>query len=330
VKTVLVTGGSGFIGGWFIRQLLDARFFKVVNVDKMTYASALNGLRPPANHGTYTAFRVDICDFDVMGGIVRATRPDIIVNFAAESHVQRSIDGPAEFVRSNTEGVRVLLDIARSSRIERFIQVSTDEVYGDRKNLDSASEEDRLWPSSPYSASKASADLLCLAYKRTYGVPVVITRSCNNYGPFQYPEKLIPVFIMAALQGQPLKVHGDGTHVREWVYVEDNCRAILRVMEEGQIGEIYNIGGEPLQTHEVQSLIFSILERTQKISRLYRKSKVEMIADRLGNDHTYSVSYDKIRRELSWRPTTAFAVGLKRTIKWYWENLKAINRCLGS
>jgi dTDP-glucose 4,6-dehydratase len=266
----------------------------------------------------------DICEQGLMQGLIQEYRPEYIVNFAAESHVDRSIVNPTSFTQANIEGVRSLLDTIREIQcVKKFIQVSTDEVYGDREGLDAANELDALRPSSPYSASKAAADLLCKAYIRTYGSPIVITRSSNNFGGFQYPEKMIPIFILQALRGKRIPIHGNGTHVRNWLYVEDNCKAIFKVMKESRLWEIYNIGTEDsLTTYEVMSAIITRLRRLGKLKHTHTESIVDRIKDRPGNDRTYAIDYSKIWEDLEWEPETQFQKGLNKTIKWYIENFE--------
>jgi dTDP-glucose 4,6-dehydratase len=316
---IVVTGGAGFIGSNFVRHLLRARENdEVVNLDKLTYAGNLENLRDLEDDPRYTFVRGDICD----AGVVRSALAgaDAVVNFAAETHVDRSISDPQDFIRTDVLGTHTLLEAARELGVGRYLQISTDEVYG---SIDEGSftEDSDLGPSSPYSASKAGADLLVLAYHRTFGTPVLITRSSNNYGPFQYPEKIVPLFISNALDDQPLPVYGDGRNVRDWLHVEDNCAAIDLVLREGEPGNVYNVGGG----NEVENL-----DLTRRILELLGKDAglVRYVTDRPGHDRRYSVDCSKLRA-LGWAPRTSFENGLAATVAWYrdnrawWERLKS-------
>jgi dTDP-glucose 4,6-dehydratase len=316
---IVVTGGAGFIGSNFVRHLLaEHPADEIVVLDKLTYAGNLANLRDVSGDPRYSFVKGDICDPEVVGRV--AAQADAIVNFAAETHVDRSISGPEDFIRTDVIGTHVLLEAVRAHGVGRFLQISTDEVYGDV--LEGASvETDALRPSSPYSASKAGGELLVLAYRRTYGAPVVITRSSNNYGPFQYPEKIVPLFVTNALDGRPLPVYGDGRNVRDWIYVDDNCRALDLVLREGRDGEIYNVGGG----HEVANvdLTRGILAELGLGDDLIR-----YVADRPGHDRRYALDCGKLRT-LGWEPQVAFADGLARTVAWYadhrdwWEKIKS-------
>jgi len=316
---ILVTGGAGFIGSNFVRHLLRAHAdVEVVNLDKLTYAGNLENLRDVEGDRRYSFVHGDICD----PGVVRSALADAdaVVNFAAETHVDRSISDPQDFIRTDVLGTHTLLEAARELGVGRYLQISTDEVYG---SIDEGSftEDSDLGPSSPYSASKAGADLLVLAYHRTFGTPVLITRSSNNYGPFQYPEKIVPLFISNALDDQPLPVYGDGRNVRDWLHVADNCAAIDLVLREGEPGDVYNVGGG----NEVENL-----DLTRRILELLGKDAglVRYVTDRPAHDRRYSVDCSKLRA-LGWAPRTSFEDGLAATVAWYrdnrawWERLKS-------
>ncbi|MGC8777272.1 MAG: dTDP-glucose 4,6-dehydratase [Candidatus Caldatribacteriaceae bacterium] len=327
--TVLITGGAGFIGSNFLHFLSEHRpQYELVNLDKLTYAGNLRNLQGLRTE-QYHFVRGDIGNRELVEHLFEAFRPRWVVNFAAESHVDRSIEGPEVFVRTNVYGTQVLLDVARSfwekERMEgvRFLQVSTDEVYG-ALPLESAerfTEESPLRPNSPYSASKAGADLLVRAYFVTYGMPVLITRSSNNFGPRQYPEKLIPLMISRALSGRPLPVYGDGKNVRDWLYVEDHCRALVQVLEEGRPGEIYNIGGgnEWPNIDLVHFLCRVLAEETGKEMAAYEKL-ITFVPDRPGHDRRYALSSEKVARELKWQPRWKFEDALRHTVRWYLAN----------
>jgi dTDP-glucose 4,6-dehydratase len=308
---LLVTGGAGFIGSAFVRLALAAGSpHRVTNLDKLTYAGNLENLEAVAGDARYRFVHGDIGDAGLVESLVGEERPDAIVHFAAESHVDRSILSPAAAVDTNVRGTFTLLEAARKLGVGRFVHVSTDEVYG---SLDAPLEADETYPlnpSSPYSASKAGSDLLARSYFVTYKLPVVITRASNNYGPYQFPEKLIPLMIAHALEDRPLPVYGDGQQVRDWLYVDDHCRGILAVLERGRDGEIYNIGGNrSLVNLEV---VRKILAATGKPESLIR-----YVTDRPGHDRRYALSSGKIGRETSWRPAVEFEAGLARTVEWY-------------
>lgn len=310
---ILVTGGAGFIGSNFIRYLREARpQYEIVNLDLLTYAGNLENLSGLEGEPAYRFVKGDIADPDVVGQIV-AAGVDAVVNFAAESHVDRSIEDAAAFLRTNVVGTQVLLESCLRHKVQRFLQVSTDEVYGSLGPTGRFREGDPLEASSPYSASKAAADLLARAYWKTHGLNVVITRCSNNYGPYQFPEKLIPLFITNALADEPLPVYGDGLYVRDWIYVRDHCAALDRVLHEGRAGEIYNIGAGQEKTN--LEITHFILERLGKPRSLIRHVK-----DRPGHDRRYAIDSSKIREHLGWRPETSFEEGLERTIRWYRQN----------
>jgi len=317
--TVLITGGCGFIGSHFVRALHTTRpEWRIVNLDTLTYAGVLENLADIRESSRYRFVRGDIADPVVVDRLVAEEHPWAIVNFAAESHVDRSILDPAPFLRTNIEGVQVLLQAARRGGVGRFLQISTDEVYGDVPAPDRSTEDSPLRPSSPYAASKAAADLLCMAFARTYGQPVIIARSANNYGPNQFPEKLIPLMIRNAVAGEPLPVYGDGGQVRDWLYVADNCEALVRVLERGRPGTIYNIGTHEERTnlavvHAVCALVGDALQRDGGAVR----SQIQFVPDRPGHDARYAMDSTKVRMELGWSPRTAFQEGVRDTVAWY-------------
>jgi dTDP-glucose 4,6-dehydratase len=307
---LLVTGGAGFIGNNFIRYILNKyKDYFIINLDKLTYAGCLDNLKDVQNNPRYKFVHGDICDPVVVKKLMKSC--DVVVNFAAESHVDRSIKDPSSFIKTNFTGVYNLLEIAKKSNIKKFIQISTDEVYGSILS-GSFKEDSPLNPSSPYSASKASADLLALSYYTTFKLPVLITRSSNNFGPYQYPEKIIPLFTTNALQGKSLPVYGTGKNIRDWIYVEDNCRGIDLVLHKGKIGEIYNIGGGNEKSNiEITNLILKYLNKP--------KSLITFVKDRLGHDFRYSLNCDKIKK-LGFKPKYDFETALRRTIEWYINN----------
>ncbi len=315
--TVLVTGGAGFIGANFIFYWLRTHpGDRVVCVDRLTYAGNLSTLTEVLERPEFRFVRADIQDREAMDRLFGEEHPDVVVNFAAESHVDRSIENPEIFLRTNVMGTAVLLDLCRKYKTSRFHQVSTDEVYGDlpldRTDL-RFTEETPLRASSPYSASKASADLLTLACWRTYGQPVTVSRCSNNYGPFQFPEKLIPLMIANALQDKTLPVYGTGRNVRDWLYVEDHCRAIDVILEKGRLGEVYNIGAD----HEMENIAL-VRRICQELGR--PESRIAYVTDRKGHDLRYGIDAGKLRQELGWRPAVSFEEGLRQTIRWYLEH----------
>ncbi len=308
---LLVTGGAGFIGSAFIRFVLQGgAAARVTNLDKLTYAGNLENLAPVAAEAGYRFVHGDICDAALVGRLLEEERPDCIVHFAAESHVDRSILSPAPVFETNLRGTFTLLEAARARGTPRFVHVSTDEVYGSIEPPAAADEDFPLRPSSPYSASKAGSDLLALSYFATYRTPVIVTRASNNYGPYQFPEKLIPLMISNALEGRPLPVYGDGLQVRDWLYVEDHCRAILAALEKGREGEIYNIGGNRSLANI--DVVKRILAATGK-----PESLIQSVTDRPGHDRRYALSSGKIMRETGWAPRVDFEAGMRRTIEWY-------------
>jgi len=314
---IIVTGGAGFIGGNFIHYMVEKYpEDQIVCLDKLTYAGSLETLEPVMNKDNFKFYKGDIADREFVYKLFEEEKPDVIINFAAESHVDRSVTDPAVFLETNIMGTGVLLDACREYGIERFHQVSTDEVYGDlpldRPDL-FFTEETPLHTSSPYSASKASADLLVLAYHRTFKLPVTISRCSNNYGPYQFPEKLIPLMISNAMNDKPLPVYSKGENVRDWLYVIDHCVAIDLIVRKGTVGEVYNIGGHNERTNiEVVKTIIKELGKSEDL--------ITFVADRPGHDRRYAIDPAKISRELGWEPTTLFDDGIKMTIKWYQDN----------
>ena len=316
---ILVTGGAGFIGSAFVRMAILETDWRVVNFDKLTYAGNLENLLEVEDSDRYRFLHADICDEGAVEAALAEERPDAIVHFAAESHVDRSILSPEPVIHTNFRGSFTLLEAARRRGIGRFLHVSTDEVYGSLAAPLEATEEFPLNASSPYSASKAASDLLARSYFTTYGLPVVITRASNNYGPYQFPEKLIPLMIANAFEDRPLPVYGDGMQVRDWLYVEDHCRGILAALEKGRDGEIYNIGGNrSLPNMEV---VRRILAATGK-----PESLIQFVTDRLGHDRRYALSSEKLMRDAGWRPRMDFETGLARTIEWYRANAAWVAR----
>ena len=311
---LIVTGGAGFIGSAFVRlALAEPGPQRITVLDKLTYAGNLENLATVSSDPRYRFVRGDICDAGVVTSVVQETKPDAIVHFAAESHVDRSILSPAPVFETNLRGTFVLLEAARLNRVPRFVHVSTDEVYGSIEPPHDADENYPLRASSPYSASKAGSDLLALSYFTTYKMPVVVTRASNNYGPYQFPEKLIPLMIANALEDKPLPVYGDGMQIRDWLYVEDHCRAIMRVLEAGRAGEIYNIGGTcALPNLEI---VRRILAATGK-----PESLITYVTDRPGHDRRYALTSDKLMSETGWKPRVDFDEGLRRTVAWYRNN----------
>ena len=310
---ILVTGGAGFIGSCFVRLALQNSSVEIVNIDKLTYAGNLANLVAIADHPRYRFQRVDLCDLEALSQIFEESKPDAVVHFAAESHVDRSIFSPLPVFETNLRGTFNLLESMRARRVGRFIHVSTDEVYGSLEAPLEADENFPLHASSPYSASKAGSDLLALGYFKTYKLPVMVTRASNNYGPYQFPEKLIPLMISNALEDKALPVYGDGMQVRDWLYVEDHCRALLAILEKGRDGEIYNIGGNRSVAN--RWVIEQILEITGKPASL-----MTTVTDRPGHDRRYALSSAKLTKETGWAPQMDFERGLKATVDWYRTN----------
>lgn len=334
-RTFLVTGGAGFIGSAVVRELIRATEHRVVVVDKLTYAGNLESLDPVADSDRYHFIHGDVCDGQAMQAAFRDHQPDVVMHLAAESHVDRSIDGPAAFMETNIVGTYTLLEAARRYWKDRqnsdpakaagfrFHHVSTDEVYGDLENPDDLFTETTPYaPSSPYSASKASSDHLVRAWQRTYALPTLITNCSNNYGPYHFPEKLIPLIILNALAGKPLPVYGDGGQIRDWLYVEDHARGLIRVATQGEPGETYNIGGHNEKTNlEVVHTLCDLLQelRPPTAGGHYR-DLVTFVQDRPGHDRRYAIDAGKIERELGWTPRETFESGLRKTVQWYLDN----------
>lgn len=321
-RTLLVTGGAGFMGSAFIRHILAARpETHVVNFDKLTYAGNLENLASVTDDPRYAFVRGDIADAAAVEKTLTEHHPEAIINYAAETHVDRSILAPEAFIRTDVLGTYVLLEAAKRHQVERYVQISTDEVYGavaEGETDESASLE----PRSPYAASKAGGDHLVQAYFTTYGIPTILTRACNNYGPYQYPEKLIPLFITNLVTGGKVPVYGDGKQIREWLYVDDHAAAIATVLERGKPGQIYNIGsGERLENIDVTQQLLEAFEKSEEL--------IDYIADRAGHDRRYAPNSEKIRSELGWQPKVRFREGLAKTIAWYcgneawWKKLKS-------
>jgi len=323
MRTLLITGGCGFIGSNFIRHIVKTRQdWKIINLDKLTYAGNPANLKDLEGHPQYTFVRGDIADSELLEGLFKEKEFDSVVNFAAETHVDRSILDPLPFIETNVKGTQVLLEAARRYGAKRFIQISTDEVYGSTET-GRFTESSPLEPNSPYAASKAAADLLCRAYYKAYGTPLIITRSSNNYGPFQFPEKLIPLMIRNALAERKLPVYGEGAQVRDWLYVEDNCLAIDRVLQRGRPGEVYNIGGGCEKRNvEVVEMICMILAKKLKKDPEELLGLIKHIADPRGSAHDFRYALDcsKIKGELGWEPLAYFDEGLGRTVEWYLKN----------
>ena len=311
MNSLLVTGGAGFIGSNFIRYYLETHpGARIVNFDKLTYAGNLDNLRDIQDDERYAFVRGDICEREQVLGALRKFGVDTVVHFAAESHVDRSIAGAAVFVTTNVLGTQVLLDAAREHGVDRFLHVSTDEVYGSLGSSGKFTESTPLHPNSPYAASKAASDLLVLAAVHTFGFPAVVTRCSNNYGPYQFPEKLIPLMIANATDGKPLPVYGEGVNVRDWLFVRDHCSAIDAVLARGRIGEVYNIGGNNESRNvDIVKLLLSMLGKPESL--------ITYVKDRPGHDLRYAIDASKIMNELGWKPSVTFPQGLKQTVDWY-------------
>ena len=320
---LLVTGGAGFIGSNFVRYMLEKYpNYKVVNYDLLTYAGNLENLKDVENHRNYTFVKGDINNRELVDYLVKTHEIDVIVNFAAESHVDRSITDPDIFVKTNVLGTQALLDVAKANNIKKYVQISTDEVYGTLGETGYFTEETPLAPNSPYSASKAGGDLLVRAYHETYGLNVNITRCSNNYGPYHFPEKLIPLMITNALEGKELPIYGDGQNIRDWLHVKDHCAAIDLVIHKGRPGEVYNIGGHNERTNN--EIVHLIVEKLG-----VSKDLIKYVADRPGHDRRYAIDPTKIMTELGWKPQYTFETGIVETIQWYidnqewWKNIKS-------
>lgn len=337
MENMLVTGGCGFIGSNFIRYLLEESDFsgRVVNVDKLTYAGNPDNLSGIEDDfpGRYIFKRADIGDQDIMAHLFNEYNIDSLCHFAAESHVDRSIVKPDAFIQTNIVGTFNLLELARANqkRLQRFHHISTDEVFGSLGTEGFFTEETAYQPNSPYSASKAGSDHLVRAYHRTYGLPITISNCSNNYGPYQFPEKLIPLMILNALEEQPLPVYGDGRHVRDWLYVRDHCTGIWTIMKHGTVGETYNVGGSnEMENIKVVEMICDILdELDMAANRSSRRNLITFIQDRPGHDRRYAINFTKLRQALGWRPEESFESGLRKTIKWYLEHRGWVDRVRG-
>lgn len=335
--TILVTGGSGFIGSNFIIDWIQQSKEKIINVDKLTYAGNAENLLSIKNSSQYFFEHGDICDPKFLKNIISKHKPRVIINFAAESHVDRSINGPYDFIQTNILGTFHLLESIRfywsnlDSSIKsqfRFVHISTDEIYGSlTKNQPPFSETNRVEPNSPYSASKASSDHLVRAWNQTYNLPVITTNCSNNYGPFQFPEKLIPLTIVNALEGKEIPIYGDGQQVRDWIYVKDHCNAIRRVIDLGKIGQIYNIGGanEKPNLEIVHKVCHLLDELSPKSDGGSYKDQIAFVNDRPGHDRRYAIDARKIEKELDWKPVETFETGIQKTVEWYLNNLKWVN-----
>lgn len=339
-RKILITGGAGFIGSAVVRHIIRDTRDSVVNVDKLTYAGNLESLAEVSGSDRYAFEQVDICDRVALERVFRQHRPDAVMHLAAESHVDRSIDAPAAFIETNIIGTYTLLEVARgyweqlpdaAKAAFRFHHISTDEVYGDLEDPAQLFTETTPYaPSSPYSASKASSDHLVRAWRRTYSLPTLITNCSNNYGPYQFPEKLIPLVIAKALAGEPLPVYGDGLNVRDWLYVGDHCAAIRRVLEDGRIGETYNVGGDAEQKNiDVVNIICSLLDERHPLQNgAARSSLITYVKDRPGHDRRYAIDASRLKGELGWAPTVTFEQGMARTVDWYLDNQPWVRRVL--
>lgn len=340
MKTIIVTGGAGFIGSNFVHTVLeDQKDIRIINLDKLTYAGNLDSLKDIEDDSRYTFVKGDICDSLLVEALFEKYNPDAIVHFAAESHVDRSIDGPAEFIQTNINGTFNLLENARKYWLKleqkakesfRFIHISTDEVYGSLGDTGYFTEETAYAPNSPYSASKASADLLVRSYYHTYGLPTIITNCSNNYGPYHFPEKLIPLILLNALEGKDLPIYGNGLNVRDWLYVKDHCEAIWQVLTQGKIGEKYNIGGHNEKTNLciVETLCDILDGRVPKENGKSYREQIVFVKDRPGHDLRYAIDASKIAKELGWVPKETFDTGIVKTVDWYLENRDWCNRVL--
>ena len=326
-RTIFVTGGAGFVGAAVVRHLLDETEAFVVNIDKLTYASNLNSIPQASGHARYVFAKVDICDGPALRSLFAQYQPQAVMNLAAESHVDRSIDKPAEFIRTNIVGTFTLLQEAlhywrsqeeRSREAFRFLHVSTDEVYGSLGDKGLFDDTSPYQPNSPYSASKASSDHLVRAWRKTYELPTLVTNCCNNYGPYQFPEKLIPHVIIRGLQGDELPIYGDGRNVRDWLYVEDHARALMSVLQHGRVGETYNVGGRNERTNlDVVHAVCDILDRITPCNIGPRRAFIKFVKDRPGHDRRYAIDASKLESELGWRAEESFETGIEKTVKWY-------------
>ncbi len=338
-KFLLITGGAGFIGSALIRHLIKNTQYSVINLDKLTYAGNLESLKEIDGSDRYTFMKGDIADKELVSQILTTHKPSGIVHLAAESHVDRSIDGPADFIQTNIVGTFNLLDCAldywnqnNKNPNFRFQHISTDEVYGSLRDSGFFTEDTKYDPSSPYSASKASSDHLVRAWNRTYGLPVLITNCSNNYGPYHFPEKLIPLIIHNALQGKPLPVYGDGQQVRDWLFVEDHARALFTVFEKGTVGETYNVGGDSERKNiDVVKVICAYLDEFVPHSQFKPHSQlITFVADRPGHDRRYAIDCTKLKRDLDWKQEENFETGIKKTVKWFLDNQDWVKQVLAN
>ena len=339
MKTYFITGGAGFIGGNFILNLMKTGQAKVINFDKLTYAGNSDTLAFLKSDPGYQFIQGDICDRKQLTQIFESYEIDFVVHFAAESHVDRSIDTPGDFIQTNVVGTFELLEavklyveskILKQKKNFRFLHVSTDEVYGSLGETGLFTEETPYAPNSPYAASKASSDHLVRAYFKTFGLPVLTTNCSNNYGPYQFPEKLLPLMIFNALKGDPLPIYGDGKQVRDWLFVEDHCKAILHVLEKGKVGQVYNIGGNNEKTNlEVVQTLCKIIDELVPDSKFRpHKNLIRYVTDRPGHDRRYAIDASKIQNQLGWKPEESFETGLRKTVQWYLDNKEWINRVM--
>lgn len=317
---ILITGGAGFIGSNFIHYILNERKdYEVINLDLLTYAGNLENLEDIADDSNYNFIKGDINNQKLVNSIVK--KVDYVINFAAESHVDRSIDNPNIFIKTNVQGTQTLLEAAKDHNIVKFLQISSDEVYGTLGETGYFSETTLLLPNSPYSASKASADLLVRAYHKTFDLPTLITRCSNNYGPYQHPEKFIPVIIINALKNYPIPVYGDGSNIREWIHVKDHCSGILTVLEKGKIGEIYNIGSNiEYRNIDLVKLILEIMGKSESL--------IEFVEDRPGHDIRYALDISKIKKQLNWKSNVDFKTGIEKTVNWYMNNQNWVRKII--
>lgn len=334
METLLITGGAGFIGGCFVRRALDSGQYKIVNLDALTYAGNLDSI--PDEGANHVFVHGDISDQTLVSRLLQEHKPSAILNFAAESHVDRSIDGPGQFIQTNVNGTFCLLNatlhywrsLAENEQTDfRFLHVSTDEVYGSLGSSGYFTETTPYAPNSPYSASKASSDHLVRAWHHTFGLPTLITNCSNNYGPYQFPEKLIPLMTLNAIEGKPLPVYGDGMNVRDWLYVEDHCTALETVMKKGRVGETYNVGGDCEQTNiDIVKTICGTVSDLLPDLKHRCEDLVTYVQDRPGHDRRYAIDASKIKRELGWHPMTNFETGIHQTVKWYVDNHDWVDR----
>ena len=322
MKNILITGGAGFIGSNFINQILTNRDdWQIINLDKLTYAGNLENLKESDKKSNYTFVKGDINNFELVEYLFQKYKFDYVINFAAESHVDRSILGSAIFYQTNVMGTNVLLEVAKKYGIEKFLQVSTDEVYGSLGTTGLFTESTPISPNSPYSASKASADMMALSFYHTFGMPILVTRCSNNYGPFQFPEKLIPLMIINSLNDKKLPVYGDGLNVRDWIYVDDHNRAIELVLEKGKFGEVYNIGASSeMPNIEIIKMILKLLNKSEEL--------IQYVKDRPGHDRRYAIDSSKISNEIGWAPLNSFENAMSMTVEWYLKNQAWWNRII--